>query len=213
MVELRQLKYFVKVAQLEHFGHASKELHVVQPALSRQVKQLEEEIEVQLFERLPRGVKLTAAGRVLLQRSAPLLLEIENMLSVTKLASRGKIGNLRIGFADGATYSGHISQIIGVFRQTNPDVELELISAGSIAQAELLAQEAIDVAFVYWLPANKLAVKYHELNHEKVMVALAASNKLAVQLQDKTSLKLADLRATPMVWFKRENSPRFLRPY
>lgn len=205
MVELRQLKYFVRVAELEHFGQAAEDLHVVQPALSRQVKQLEDELGVQLFERLPRGVRLTAPGKVLLQRAQPMLAEIDHMLAATKLASQGKTGFLRLGFADGATYSGHFSQIIGKFRQRSPNVELELVPSSSVVQAELLAQEAIDVAFVYWLPRNREGIQHHDLNHEQMVLAVAKSNKLS----RKTSIRLADLQSSSFVWFKRENSPMY----
>jgi DNA-binding transcriptional LysR family regulator len=205
MVELRQLRYFVCVAELEHFGQAAEELHVVQPALSRQVKQLEEELEVQLFERLPRGVRLTAAGRMLLQRARPILAEVEQMLTLTKLADQGKTGFLRVGFADGATYSGQVPQIIGSFRQRNPSVELELVPASSLEQAELLAREALDVAFVYWLPKNRSGIQHHELNQEQVVLAVAQSNVLA----RKATIRLADLQNSAFVWFKREHSPMF----
>lgn len=205
MVELRQLKYFVRVAELEHFGQASVDLHVVQPALSRQIKQLEEELGVQLFERLSRGVRLTIAGKLLLQRTRPVLAEIDQILHATSLAGQGKTGFLRIGFADGATYSGHVPGIIGAFRRTNPDVELELVPASSVAQADLLRREAIDLAFVYWLPTDQEGVKHHEINREKLVLAAAATNRLA----QKKSLRLADLRERPFIWFKRENSPMY----
>jgi len=205
MVELRQLRYFVRVAELEHFGQASIDLHVVQPALSRQIKQLEDELGVQLFERLPRGVRLTVAGKMLLQRTRPILTEIEQILHATTLAGQGKTGFLRIGFADGATYSGHVPGIVGAFRRTNPDVELELVPASSVEQADLLRREAIDLAFVYWLPSNREGIKHLQLNREKIVLAVAATNPLS----KKKSLRLADLQNRPFIWFKRNNSPMY----
>src|SRR5690348_745175 len=99
MIKLTQLKYFVKVAELEHFGQAAQELHIVQPALSRQVQHLEDELGTQLFERLPRGIKLTAAGTVLLERAQHLLDDVERMVAATRLAGAGKTGFLKVGFA------------------------------------------------------------------------------------------------------------------
>lgn len=205
MVELRQIKYFVRIAELEHFGQAAEDLHIVQPALSRQIKQLEEELEVELFERLPRGVRLTSAGQVLLQRSRPLLQELERTLAATKLASQGKLGSLRIGFADGTTYSGHLPQVIGSFRSSHADVELELIPERSVIQAKLLAENAIDAAFVYWLPRDRSNIDFVPINKERVVLAMAKSNKLT----RKKSLRLADLQDSSFIWIKRDNSPMF----
>jgi len=205
MVELRQIKYFVRIAELEHFGQAAEDLHIVQPALSRQIKQLEEELDVELFERLPRGVKLTSAGQVLLQRARPILQELERTLAATKLANQGKLGSLRIGFADGTTYSGHLPQIISTFRQSHPHVELELIPERSVIQAKLLAEGSIDVAFVYWLPRERSHIDYAELNKEHIVLAMAKSNTLT----RKKSLSLLDLQDSSFVWIKRDNSPMF----
>jgi DNA-binding transcriptional LysR family regulator len=205
MVELRQIKYFVRIAELEHFGQAAEDLHIVQPALSRQIKQLEAELEVELFERLPRGVRLTSAGQVLLQRSRPLLQELERTLAATKLASQGKLGSLRIGFADGTTYSGHLPQVIGSFRSSHADVELELIPERSIIQAKLLAENAIDAAFVYWLPRDRSNIDFVPINKERVVLAMAKNNKLT----RKKSLRLADLQDSSFIWIKRDNSPMF----
>jgi len=205
MLELRQLKYFIRVAELEHFGKASEDLHVVQPALSRQVKQLEEELGVELFERLPRGVRLTAAGRVLLERARGLMTDLDRVVSATRLAGLGKTGFVRIGFADGATYSGHVPAIIRDFRMRSPQVELELIPASSLLQAQLLAQNTIDVGFVYWLPLDKQKVGHHDINNEKVVLAVAESNPLS----KRKSLRLKDLATVPFIWFKRSNAPMF----
>src|SRR5271154_6038006 len=126
MVEIRQLRYFLAVANLEHFGKASTELNVVQPALSRQIKQLEEELGVLLFERLPRGVRLTPCGKVLEARAAKLLDDLDRSVLAVQNAARGITGALRVAFADGATYSAHMPTIIREFREKHPQVDLEL---------------------------------------------------------------------------------------
>lgn len=206
VIELRQIRYFVCIAELEHFGQAARQLHIVQPALTRQIKQLEEELNVELFERLPRGVRLTPAGKVLLERARDLLAEFDRMVSATKLAAEGKTGFLRIGFADGATYSGHVPALIREFRMAAPEVELELLPASSRSQGELLARQSIDLGFVYWVPSADTNVTHMELNREKVLLAVADTNKLA---HSRKSLKLKDLHEVPFVWFKRSNAPAF----
>lgn len=205
MLELRQLKYFMKVAELEHFGQAAVELHVVQPALTRQIKQLEEELGVELFERLPRGVRLNPAGKILLDRSRSLFAELDRAVAATRLAGQGKIGFLKAGFADGATYSGHVPSIFREFRKSHPDVELELLPASSAAQAELLVQKSIDIGFVYWLPPARAGVEHHNINRERVVLAVAETNPLAA----KKKVYLKDLQTKPFVWFKRANAPMF----
>jgi len=206
MIELRQLRYFAKVAELEHFGRAAQDLHVVQPALSRQIKHLEDEIGVALFERLPRGVRLTTAGRVLLERARLILADVDRMLADTKLADEGKSGFLKIGFADGATYSGHVPAILGEFRRNHPKVKMELIPASSLAQADLLISETIDLGFTYWLPPGTPGFEHCTVNEERVVLAAAKSNR-AIASRDR--IKLRDLHDVPFVWFKRSEAPMF----
>ena len=205
MIELRQLRYFAKVAELEHFGRASEELHIVQPALSRQVRQLEEELGVELFERLPRGVKLTPAGAFLSERASQLLADVDRLVSATRLAAQGQRGFLRVGFADGTILSGHVPEIIKRFRALYPDVELELVPATSVAQAELLTNGTINLGFVYWLPAQQENIKHHEINKEKIVLAVPKTHPLA----SRKSVRLLDLVGYPFVWIKRSNSPMY----
>lgn len=205
MLELRQLKYFVKVAELEHFGQAAEELHVVQPALSRQVKQLEEELGLELFERLPRGVRLTAAGKVLLERARQLLADTDRAVTATRQAAQGKTGFVRIGFADGATFSGHLPSVIGKFRKRSPHVELELLPASSLNQAELLQKQSIDIGFAYWLPKTQTNIAHQKVNQERIVIAVAESNELA----GRKTLHLSDLHDRAFIWFKRSSSPMY----
>ncbi len=201
-MELRQLRYFIQIAELEHFGQASQRLNVVQPALSRQIKQLEEELGVSLFERVARGVKLTAAGKVFLSQSKELLSQCEKMVRLTQLVDKGQAGMLRIGFADGVTFNKTFSQILKNFRHANTNVVIDLVSATSIEQAELLSRGELDLGFVYWLPREQ-RVNAIELNQEKLVLALPKSSPLATR----QNLSIADLDNYPMVWIARSNSP------
>lgn len=200
------MRYFVRIAQLEHFGQASQDLHIAQPALSRQIKQLEDELGVELFERLPRGVRLTAAGKVLLENANRLLDDTDRMVAMTRATAQGKSGFIRIGFADGATYSGHVPDVLGKFRKDNPKVEMELVPASSIAQGSLLESEAIDIGFVYWLPQNTDGIDHSVLNDERLVLAAAKTNKAITR---KKRLRLQDLNGLPFVWFKRIEGPMY----
>src|SRR5215471_5340256 len=125
-VELRHLRYFVAVGEEEHFGRAAARLHVVQPALTRQVQQLEAELGCALFARLKRGVRLTEAGKVFLAEARRLLADLDQSVDRTRLVAQGQVGRLRVGFADTATYSGVLPTLLRDFRARWPDVRLEL---------------------------------------------------------------------------------------
>jgi DNA-binding transcriptional LysR family regulator len=123
-MELRHLRYFVAVGEEEHFGRAADRLHVVQPALTRQIRQLEEELGCALFERLKRGVRLTPAGESFLEESRGMLSELERIVDRTRLVAQGKVGRLRVGFSENAIYSGELPSILRDFRASSPEVRL-----------------------------------------------------------------------------------------
>lgn len=205
MIEIRQLKYFSRVAELEHYGQAAAELHIVQPALTRQIKQLEEELGVELFERLPRGVRLTPAGKVLLEKSRALLQNLDRLVYSTRQAASGKTGSIRVGFADGATYSGHLARFVREFRKRFEKVDLELIHSSSLNQWELLANNTIDLGFVYWMPPHMGGVAYHIINRERILLATTHTSGLL----KKKKIALKDLVGAPFVWIKRKESPQY----
>src|SRR5258707_1227417 len=103
-MELRHLRYFVAVAEEEHYGRAAQRLRVAQPALSRQIQDLEREIGFQLFDRLPRGVRLSAAGRALLEDARLILRQVNEATMRAERVARGLAGNLRVGFTESAAW-------------------------------------------------------------------------------------------------------------
>jgi DNA-binding transcriptional LysR family regulator len=109
-MELRHLRYFVGVGEEQHFGRAAERLHIAQPALSRQIQDLEKEIGVPLFERLPRGVKLSAAGRVFLEDSRRILAEVQEAARRAEQAARGLNGTLRVGFVESISWHGIVPE-------------------------------------------------------------------------------------------------------
>src|SRR5215472_15518998 len=153
-VELRHLRYFVAVGEEEHCGRAAVRLHVVQPALTRQVRQLEEEIGCALFERLKRGVRLTEAGKSFLEEARRLLVDVGRSVDRTRLVAQGKVGRLRVGFSDTATYSGELPSVLHTFRARWPEVRLELFPSSSVIAAEQLRRQEVDVAFGYVIPTD-----------------------------------------------------------
>src|SRR5215813_12514971 len=198
-VELRHLRYFVAVGEEEHFGRAAERLHVVQPALTRQIRQLEEEIGCALFQRLTRGVRLTEAGKSFLEEARRLLADLGRSVDRTRLVAQGKVGRLRVGFSDTATYSGELSSILHNFRARWPDVRLELFPSSSVVAGEQLRRQEVDVAFVYVAPTDLPDLKTHTISVERWVLALPHTHPLVKRKR----VKLRDLKEEPFVWFPR----------
>src|SRR5260370_6630113 len=115
-MELRQLRYFVAVAEELHFGHAARRLRIAQPALSRHVQALERELEVMLLLRNRRRVQVTPAGQVFLERSRLLLSRPEDAIVAAQRVSEGTSGSLKLGFVGSPTYDA-IPAILRAFPQ------------------------------------------------------------------------------------------------
>src|SRR5258708_9686530 len=98
-MELRHLRYFVAVGEEQHYGRAAERLHVAQPALSRQIQDLEKEMGFVLFDRLPRGVRLNAAGKLFLSDARRILHDVDEAKVRADRIAHGKAGTLRIGIA------------------------------------------------------------------------------------------------------------------
>src|SRR5215467_2890315 len=105
-MELRHLRYFVSVGEEEHYGRAAARLHLAQPALSRQIQDLENEIGFRLFERLPRGVRLSAAGKLFLTDARRILQEVEEAKLRAERVAKGMSGTLRVGFMETVSWHG-----------------------------------------------------------------------------------------------------------
>jgi DNA-binding transcriptional LysR family regulator len=146
-MELRHLHYFIAVAEELHFSRAAKRLCISQPPLSQQIRDLEDELGVKLFERTKRHVQLTEAGKVFLEGSYLVLAQLEQAIEVTQRIGRGEVGRLAIGFVDSATYT-LLPDILRVFREQFPAVELRLHELTTQEQIHALHQNQIDVGVV-----------------------------------------------------------------
>src|SRR5215510_9053027 len=124
-MELRHLRYFVAVAEELHFGRAAARLHIVQPALSRQIRALEEEMGLTLFERDRRRVALTPAGSVFLNEARVLLGHVNRAVEAARRAARGELGSLRISYVPAMVTTG-LPEIVRGFRRRFPGVDMRL---------------------------------------------------------------------------------------
>src|SRR5687767_2086529 len=186
-MELRHLRYFVAVAEELHFGRAAVRLHVSQPPLSQQIKALEEELGVQLFQRTRRHVELTDAGRALLPEARAALEQAERAQRVAREAGAGARGRLVIGFVTSASYSV-LPAAVRALRRAWPSVEVTLREMVPSAQLEALEWREIDVGLLR-PPVDDARVEVEVVLEEPLLVALPARSALA----RKRGLALGDL--------------------
>lgn len=145
-MNFKQMAYFVAVAEELHFGRAAERLDMAQPPLSRQIKQIEVELEANLFNRGRSAITLTQAGERLLERSKSILAQLDDTKLEVRRLGQGAEGRLRIGFVGSATY-GIVPSIIKSFRATYPLVNMNLIPLNNAQLQRQLVSRMIDVAF------------------------------------------------------------------
>ncbi|WP_254184500.1 LysR family transcriptional regulator [Micrococcus luteus] len=146
-LELRVLRYFVTVAEELHFGRAATRLHIAQPSLSVQIRNLERSLNTPLFNRTSRGVTLTPAGEVLLAHSRDLLVAAEAAASLTRQAGREPGRKLVVGFQ--ANAAAELTRaVLAAYRQSNPAVQIEMRSYPFSDPTAGLADGSADVAFI-----------------------------------------------------------------
>src|SRR5438094_3051710 len=148
-MELRHLRYFVHVAEEQHYGRAAERLRIAQPALSRQIQDLEEEIGFKLFDRLPRGVKISSAGKSFLIDARRILHEVNEATARARRVASGQSGTLRVGFVESISWHGVIPDSFRQFRERQPDVELQLEPLSSLEQIEGVRSGQLDAGFLF----------------------------------------------------------------
>ena len=148
-MELRHLRYFIAVAELRSVRAASEQLHVTQPAISRQIQDLEESIGAALFERTPRGLKLTPAGQAYLAEARDILVRVDAANRLAHRIATGVQGHLRVGFVENASWSGLVLSALHAFQQEASDVALELQPMNTPEQLDAIAAERLDGGFCY----------------------------------------------------------------
>src|ERR1700740_1113091 len=151
-MELRHLRYFVPVGENQHYGRASRRLGVAQPALSRQIQDLEKEIGFELFDRMPRGVRLSAGGELFIAEARRILQEVGEATARAARVARGQSGTLRIGFAENASWHGVAPDSFRRFREQQPEVELQLQPVASLEQLDSIRSGRLDAGFLNFMP-------------------------------------------------------------
>jgi LysR family transcriptional regulator, benzoate and cis,cis-muconate-responsive activator of ben and cat genes len=194
---MRQLQYFVAVAEDEHFTRASERLLIAQPALSRQVHELEEALQVELFVRNAHGVRLTEAGRELLARAHDLFAMLSRTVDAVRAAADGSRGRLRLGFYGPSVYNNLVPRAsIERFRLEFPDVEIVVYEMFSEQVASSLRAGTIDVGISRDIPLNP-DLDIRRLIRERLVVLLQASDPIA----DATAVAFRDLDHRGLITF------------
>lgn len=206
-MEFRRLRYFVAVAEAGNFHRAAEQLHVAQSALSRHIRELERETGIALFERLPRGVRPTDAGRLLLADARRILADVRQTLERTARMARGDLGRLHVAQNDIAARNRTVRDAVRRFRAVNPGIELEMTGMSSALQIETLRDGGIDAGFLVDCPDDP-AFDHYPLAPDHFMLALARSHGLAARRQ----VGIADLAGQPFVCIARSvNWPPMVR--
>src|ERR1700759_4176027 len=146
---LKQLRYFIAVAEELHFGRAARRLVIARPVLSFDMRRFEEQLGVKLLERSNKAVALTNAGHVLLGEAQRLLQQAEEVAQVTTRSAHGLAGRLRIGFVNSMLYRG-LPEAVQRFEADHPSVEVVLKEMNTAEQARALQQLNIDLGFAHW---------------------------------------------------------------
>jgi DNA-binding transcriptional LysR family regulator len=154
MLDLRQLRYFIAVAETENVGRAAEKLHISQSPLSRQIKQLEDQLGVLLFERNKQRLHLTQEGRDLLSEARALMANASRVEAFGRRLGTGKAGRLAIGYVEGAMHANILSPALQRFRRGSPSVALSLQGLGTSVQFEHLRQRTLDLGFTYRAPEH-----------------------------------------------------------
>ena len=202
-MELRHLRYFVTVAEERNITRAAGRLRVAQPALSRQLTDLENEVGVKLLERGRHGVQVTAAGREFQRRAKAVLTDAARAADAARVAGGAITGRLTLGFPT-ALHLDHLSPAIRAFREIHPRAEFVFSHALPAAQIKSLRDGSLDVAFVN-LPGPLHGMEHCVVWRVPFEVVLPETHRLA----RRKSLEFKDLTGEDFVFCTRESRPEF----
>ncbi len=211
-IDLKQLKYFLAVAEEKSFSRAAERLHISQPPLSQQIMKLESELGVKLFARTTRTFELTVAGKALMSEAADLLGRMRMTIDTIRQIDRGEVGRLRVGIVGSAMW-GPIPSLLEEFQTKFPRVTWTLHEMGPTLQYEALRAKQVDVGFWREPRLDEDLLKSDNLRQElcfreNVCVAINEHHPLAKQ----DAVELMDIAEEPMLTLALDKSsfPRYL---
>lgn len=204
-MNLRQIRYFVVVAQEKNFTRAAEILHISQPPLSRQIQLLEETLGLRLFVRSSRPLRLTEAGKVFYEQALQILNRVEQMKRATQQVGKNERHNFSIGFVPSMLY-GALPLMVKRLRLLYPDLSIQLVEILSAQQTEALRTGRIDVGF------GRLRLSYPDtsrliLREERLMLVVPNDHPLAGP--ESSPLALSALEKESLILYPKENRPNF----
>ncbi|MFV0349703.1 MAG: LysR substrate-binding domain-containing protein [Halodesulfovibrio sp.] len=201
-MEIRHLHYFVTVAEELHFGKAARRLHISQPPLSQQIRQLEDELGVSLFRRTSRSVALTPEGEALLVDARDIMQRMDQAVKRVQAVARGEEGLLRVGFMGYALMTGY-PQAIREFRQRCPKVRMELWEYSTAHQLRMIAADELDVGLISCLRGVPMRLESLLFRKEPFLLGIPQGHALA----ELDAVPLAKLAGVPLILFPRKQHP------
>jgi DNA-binding transcriptional LysR family regulator len=201
-MDLRSLRYFVAAAETQNLSRAAEGLNIVQSALSHQIRLLEQDLGVALFERHGRRVKLSPVGAVFLEEARHILQEVQRARHRVERASAGHAGTLRVGFQSVACRNRLLSEALLLFRELYPEVQLTLSPMTASAMLDHLLEGDLDAGFLH-LPVRPAELEAFCFDRNDWLLALPRNHRLAAAPR----LRLADLAGEPFIWLPRQVAP------
>lgn len=199
---MRQLRYFVAVAEELHFGRAAERAHICQPPLSQQIKNLEEELGAQLLFRNNKKVSLTEAGAAFLEDAREILRRAESAAERVRAIASGVVGRISLGVVLPAMDT-FAPDAIREFRSKNPGVELQLLEMGTMAQLAALSAGRIHAGIMRLFDGATKGLKVHTIVEEPYVLAVPSGSRLASM----DPVPLAELDGEPLIFFPRPTHP------
>lgn len=203
-MELRHLRYFLAVAAERNFTRAAAMLGVAQPPLSRQIRDLERELEVELFDRNARPLRLTEAGWLLFEQATQVMAGVQQMKTLMKRYRLGERRRFVIGCV-GSTIYGVVPAMIVRFRQAAPDIDVDLVEMNTLEQIEALKDGRIDIG-IGRLRFEEAGIRRRVIQEESLVVALPVGHSLA---DGDRPVSLAALTAETLVVYPRPSRPSY----
>jgi DNA-binding transcriptional LysR family regulator len=205
-VELRHLRYFVAVAEMENVSRAALKLHVSQPALSRQIRDLEDEIGFSLLERTAKSVRLTDAGRAFLDNARALLQNADEAVTKARAVASAEPTELHVGYSPTPT-AEILPKILRAFQRAMPNVHVKLHDWSNNAIHDGIRDGRLQLGLIVPpLKASTLRdVRYEELFHERVCVAVALQHPFA----RRRTVPITEVAAEPLIGLTREDYPNY----
>jgi len=199
-MELRHIRYFLRVAEDRHFGRAATALGISQPPLSQQIRALEDELGVALFDRTTRRVELTEAGKLFLPEARATIAQAGHAIDVAQRAQLGEIGELSIAFVSSVPFVPTVAQALTAFHRDYPNVHLNLVELTRDVQIDGLLHRSIDIGFFRGTVPSDLPLELvaNLLLEESLVIAVRDDHPLA---QRAGPLKIEDLSGVPLVQY------------